>query len=62
MRKSLTSRAATKSGYELDATGGKTCPAKELTSHQLPSQETSWDYHPKGFHTKTPVDHLLGVF
>ena len=42
MEEALTSQATTKkSGWELGATGGRTCPGEELPSHQLPGQETS---------------------
>lgn len=43
MEEPLISQAATKSGWELGATGGRTYPGEELPSHQLPGQETSWD-------------------
>lgn len=43
MEEPLISQAATKSGWELGASAGRTCPGEELRSHQLPGQETSWD-------------------
>lgn len=43
MEEPLISQAATKSGWELGASAGRTCPGEELPSHQLPGQETSWD-------------------